>query len=770
MLILKPPYYNIDGVVVFSDHANERQWYFAPANPRITTKLDTVLDKEIPQISLIKYRGNAGTGGFLNFDVNLGFPEEKLDKVRTKIRALARLDEEPILAPVPISDGSVRLIMLGKASDDEEEEQGEGESESEGPKFVESITHAAKPSLYGDNQAIFSVALDKNGVQVIEDALKGELMPIGIVYSLEFHALRPAYNVSVVAEWDRVQHHFEESFGVDSIFVQAQIDEVVDELVEQQVIQINVDTFIPEGDEEDLTFTARRDRALNDFKDMVLQTFFSPSLEPISTDDDDDGVIGDLADATERLSLLAASGGMSAFIPAFSYKKIDITRIDKKSVNFNMSERSAVKRSIYPQAHLSGLFTLLRDADGEIELDRFVKEITLDDDWFERRTLDVRSLANFTNDKIASISLTAEYDGRPKSIQLAPESKQGEAAWNSLLQDGKMVREVDYQYRVSFDGVNSAERPAIIESPKMTTRGDISEVNPRGEELYYLDDITIGMRGNFPWDKYPSVELHLAYEDEAFGIDIKDSVVLKQENAEHLWRRFRMDKAKSAYQMKVVFRGAENDDHEMDWQELDQELFTIGNPRPNLRKVQVIPAVNWSNVSTLLVELSYLDGENGIREEQTMTFSQSTAAPKTFSAGLINPDLRIVHYRATIIWSNGAITRIPDSRTLENTIVVTPSMRGHRLIEVNANTSNFESKGVKKIELEMSFNDTDAGLSFTNKIKLTKSKDRGVFEFDYADENKRTYQVTQKNFFNNGMVQSIDHEDVNDDNLIVGVD
>jgi hypothetical protein len=767
MLILKPPYYNIDGVVVFSDHANERQWYFAPANPRITTKFDAVLDKEIPQISLIKYRGNAGTGGFLNFDVNLGFPEEKLNKVRRKIRALARLDEEPILAPVPVTDGSVRLIMLGKASDDE---PGEGGTEPEGPKFVESITHAAKPSLYGDNQAIFSVALDENGVQVIEDALRGELMPIGVVYSLEFHALRPAYNVSVVADWDRVQSHFEESFGVDSIFLQVGIDEVVDELVEQQVIQINVDTFIPEGDEEDLTFTARRDRALNDFKDMVLQTFFTPSLEPITTDEDDGGVIDDLADATERLSLLAATGGMSALIPAFSYKRVDITRIDKKSVNFNMSERSAVKRSIYPQAHLSGLFKLLRDSDGELELDRFIKEITLDDDWFKQRILDVRSLANFSNDKIASINLTAEYDGRPKSIQLAPETKKGEASWNSLLHDGKMVREIDYQYRVSFDGVNSAERPAIIESPKMTTRGDISEVNPRGEELYYLDDIIIGMRGNFPWEKYPSVELHLAYQDEAFGIDIKDSVVLIKDNAEHLWSRFRMDKAKSAYQMKVVFRGVDNDDHEMDWQELDQELFTIGNPRPNLRKVQVIPAVDWSVVSTLLVELSYLDGENSIRQEQTMTFSSSTSAPQTFSAGLINPDLRIIHYRATIIWANGAITRIPDSRTLENTIIVTPFMRGHRLIQVSANTSNFESKGVTKIELELSFNDTDAGLSFTNKIKLTKSKDSGVFEFDYANENNRVYQITQKNFFDNGMVQSIDHVDVNDDNLIVRVD
>ncbi len=768
MLILKPPYYNIDGVVVFSDHVNERQWYFAPANPRITTKLDKQLNIEIPQISLLKYRGNAGTGGFLNFDVNLGFSEDKLNKVRRKIREIARLDEEPILAPIPIVDGSVRMVMLGKASDDDPAE--EGTQDPSKPKFVEKISHAAKPSLYGDNQAIFSVALDENGVQVIEEALKGELMPMGIIYSLDFHALRPAYNVSVVADWDRMQHHFEQSFGVDSVFVQAQIEDVVDELIEQQVVQINVDTFIPEDDDEDLGFAARRDRALNDFKDMVLQTFFKPSLEPMDREKDEDDTLDKIVDATERLSSLAASGGVSESLPSFSFKRIDITRIDKKSLNFNMSERSAVKRSIYPQAHLNGLFTLLRDANGDVDITRFVKEITLDDDWFKRRALDVRSLANFTHDRIASINLTAEYDQRPKSVLLTPDSKDGTAQWNSVLQDNRMVRDVAYQYRVSFDGVNSAERPAIIESPMLMTRGDITEINPRGEELYFIDDIVIGTRKNFPWDKFPSIEVQLRYQDEDADINIQESVILDESKKEFAWQRFRMDKTKSAYQMKQIFRGIDNHDHELDWQELDAERYTIANPRPDQRKVQVIPAVDWANVLTVLVELSYRDAENDLRKDQTMTFSQAAAAPQTFSVGLINQDLRIVHYRATLIWQNGAVTRIPDSRTLEGNVIVTPFMKGHRLVEIQANTSNFSSQGIDKVELEVSFEDADAGLSFSNSFKLTKQKDTAVFEYDFADENKRHYSAKQKNFFDNGMVQTVDLGLVNDDHLIIKVD
>ena len=39
----------------------------------------------------------------------------------------------------------------------------------------------------------------------------------------------------------------------------------------------------------------------------------------------------------------------------FSYQKVDMTRIDKKTLNANISERTTARRSIYPQGHLSGI-------------------------------------------------------------------------------------------------------------------------------------------------------------------------------------------------------------------------------------------------------------------------------------------------------------------------------------------------------------------------------------------------------------------------------
>ena len=84
---------------------------------------------------------------------------------------------------------------------------------------------------------------------LVEESFDGVLMPIGVVFDLEFLALRPAFNVRVHADWDRVQPHFEERAEARLLFLSAEVDTIVDKLVEDQVIVIEVDNFVPEGEE-----------------------------------------------------------------------------------------------------------------------------------------------------------------------------------------------------------------------------------------------------------------------------------------------------------------------------------------------------------------------------------------------------------------------------------------------------------------------------------------------------------------------------------------
>jgi hypothetical protein len=212
----------------------------------VTQALDTTSGLMVPQIQVIKFRGSAGTGGFLNFDVDLGIDPNVLEEIRAEIESAENLREPPRLAPVPLIDGTVKMMLFDRQTGDTPPDS----EPSPALRFVLGISHSAKPSLYGDNQTAFSVQLSQQGVTAVEQAIQGELSPVGIVYALDYLALRPAYSVRLNVDWERVQEHMDETFGTDSIFFESQITEAVDKLIDERFIDLEVDTFIPEGEED----------------------------------------------------------------------------------------------------------------------------------------------------------------------------------------------------------------------------------------------------------------------------------------------------------------------------------------------------------------------------------------------------------------------------------------------------------------------------------------------------------------------------------------
>ncbi|MEN8443425.1 MAG: hypothetical protein ABG776_00270 [Cyanobacteria bacterium J06555_13] len=758
MLYLNAPFHIIEGVSVYADHADPLQFYYLPAIPKLTTEFDPVTEQLVPQLSLIKYRGDAGNGGFLNFGVDLAVEPDTLEEVRRQLQQLMRLRDTPRLAPVVVEDGSVRLLILGKQTPDETNGQASSQpggqsaggsssgsgADTDQPQFVIKIDQAAKPALYGDNQAIFSVQLDSAGVTVIEDSLKGELMPVGVVYSLDFLALREAFNVSIVAEWDRVQTHLQESFSAKAFFSSVEIDKVVDELIEDQVVKIEVDTFIPEG-EDSSGVLGRRNQAIADFKDMILDGFFKPSLDPIKENENK------FADTVDRLSQIAPAGGAR-----FSYKKVDVTRIDRKRMNLSMNERTTVRRSIHPQAHLKGLFRFLRDSEGEVDLSRFVREVTLDDPWFKNRETKARSLINFANDAVDSVNLTLHYGDQPKTIGLDPENPSGLASWNSLIEDQLMQREVRYSYRVNFKDVDTTERPGVLTSGELLTLGDQFEVNPRSEGLYYIDDIQLGVSDRFPWDVFTSVEVKVRYLDDPNQIKLTESFVLKQDTPEVTWKRFRLDRALDAFDYKVIYRGVDSHDREISWTTTDQERLTIANPTPKRRTVTVIPAVSWALVSMVFVDLTYQDEANDIWRTASLFFDKDTAKPQNFVVDLIDLAQRQVSYTIKILLMDNRLIEVPPSVTTIDKIFVRADMAGHRVIELQPEAVEFASRQVVRIEASLMYEDAEGGLHFADNFTFSSMRDRATFEYDYADVQKQAYYCKLKTIFTNGLATETD--------------
>ncbi len=770
MLFLQPPFHIIEGVAIFADHVNPRQFYFMPAMPQLSIVRDAVAGVDVPQLSLIKYRGNAGTGGFLSFEVNLGIAQERLDAIAVELTRIHRLREEPLLAPLILENGSVRMMILGAES---AAPAGGGNGAGAGvngagsdqpePRFVIKIQHAAKPALYGNNQAIFSVELDQNGVQLVEASLKGEMMPIGVVYSLDFLALRPAFTVKVKADWDRVQTRLEESFTTDILFFSSEVDTVVDKLIEEQVVVIDVDSFLPE-DENAGSWVGRRDQAVNDFKDMVLDSFFEPSVEPMKQEKDG---WDRFAETAERLALVGATGGWGG-VAKFGYVKRDLTRIDQKQLNLTMNERITVKRSIYPQANLRGLTRVLRDAAGNIDLSRFVSEVTLDDDWFSRRRLTAHALVDFDNDRVESVNVTLNYDGRVQTLRLTKEAASGSVEWNSVIRNGALLRPVEYEYRVNFKNVDTAERPGFVVSAGLQQIGDQFEISPRGERLYFMDDIQFGA-DTLDWARFPQVFIEVRYRDAAHGINLEENFILTREKPEASWKRFRLDPLLDDYEVRVTYLALDNGDIAIDWRRLNQERLMIRDPRPSRRSVQVAPAVDWRLVAMVVVELRYVDEQNGVDEQQTLSFfdSPEDRGPKTFVAKLADPEQRLVSYAATIILKDNRTLKHLPSMTASSLVVVTTNTVGHRIVTVRPPSMDFAARGLVRLEAELAAADPDAGLSFSDRFTFSSPKDVAYFEFDYASASRSKYSCKVLSVLDNGLVQERDLGSLDGNRLIL---
>lgn len=774
MIYLNPPFPMINGVSLMPDHQDPNFFYYLPLAPRLTELNDATTGQEVPQLQLLKFRGSAGDGGFLNFDCNVGVDSKVLDDVADELRSSLHLKQAPRLGPLPVVDGTVRLLLLGASTPEApplgskpSASGGSGSSSGSaaaaaaaaaGPKFVTRIDQSAHPALYGDNQATFSVSLDAAGVSVLEQALKGEMAPMGVVYSLDYLALRPAYKVTLHIDWDRVQKSLDEQFGANFIFFSSQIDTAVDKLVESRVIQMDVDTFVPEGD-DDASVISSRDRAVQEVRDMITNAFFQPSLDPTKTQPDGWDKATQFMESASRM---AATGGLGG---AFSYKKTDYTRIDKKMLDVTMNERTTVKRSIYPQGHLAGLFQVLRDQ--HMDINQFVVPVNLDDPWFQRRSVNVISRANFDDDSVTSLNVQLKYGDDGRSALLDPTHLTSKVDWASNLAGSAIQRDVSYQYTVSFKNIDGTQRPPSIDSPQLVTQADNLEIDPR--RLYSMVHVPI-TAVNFPWQKYSVVEVQTRYNDPANNLHEQQTFLLSSDKGSQDWRIFILNPQLTSFDYKLIYRGVDGHDLEKDWVTTEQQEIILHDPFPNKRKVDVVAAVSWDTVQNVFVDLSYDDPANGVSVENSLTFSKTAPAPQSFTAELRDPNQRRVAYDITILFNDGKMVQIPRSYTQDNRIFVRGDMHGHKIVTIRPQDgADFAGLQIKQVLVNLKYEDLGNGLSFNGQNTFTKPGDSASFEFDYVDPNLSKYSYQASVQLTNGMSRDADWQTSDAADLVIQV-
>lgn len=742
MLYLHPPYHVVDGITILPDHDDPRQFYYLPNAPRLAVRDAGDSGADVPQLQLLKYRGEAGTGGFLNLDVHLGLGEEELAGVRDELRQREDLDGEPRLGSLPVVDGTVRLMLFGARSGEGGEPAAGTDDGATGPQFVLRIDHAAKPALYGRNEAAFSVELGPEGVTALEEALKGEMSPIGIVYSLDYHALRPAYTVQVHADWKRVYDHMHSHFSAEALFSSVEIDRQVDELIENRHIQLDVDTFVPESEAgEDLI--ERRDQAVTEVQSMVTDAFFEPSIEPDTREEDSGDGGGGIGRTVDRLV---------GSLGSFRLKKQSYERIDKKRLDVSMRERTTVRRSIHPQGHLTGLFRVLRDQG--LSMDRFVRSVSLDDPWFQRRTVEVINRSDFEKDGIKSIQVELSYGGERRDLVLEAAGDRKTVEWPSIVEDGAVKPEVEYRYTVRFRSGDGAGRPVKMTSDENVETGQKAEIDTR--ELYGLAEVAV-VALDFPWQEYPAVEVELRYEDASNDLRQRANFRLSEEETEKVWPLFLLDRSNRTFRYRITYRAADHEDETTAWKTADGGDVTVRDPYPRHRELTVVAAFPWEEVQNVFVDLTYEDPDNDVCESRSLTFSGSSAAPSTVRFDLRDPNRRLVEYQATVVYGDGRVRKVPPSVTLERRIILTPDARGHRLVRLRPEPTSFDSVELERMEAELQYeNSDDPSLQREQSYTLRSKDDAAEFEYEYPEGGTEEYRYRVRYIYENGLSKSTD--------------
>src|SRR5438552_66844 len=194
----------LHGITLYRDYSNLNHYYYLPASPHLTREGGQ------PLFQLLIYRrditdnpafkeGDRLGGGFLTMTVDIGVPESTLQAIKGELPGAG--GGEISLTPVPFDNGSVRITALGATSGADPTDA------AAGPRFVEHILGSAKPSLYGDNRAVFSMEMSQEGALLMRASLTDPgATQIAIVYDLDYRGLMPAYRA-------KIKIHFEQSYS-----------------------------------------------------------------------------------------------------------------------------------------------------------------------------------------------------------------------------------------------------------------------------------------------------------------------------------------------------------------------------------------------------------------------------------------------------------------------------------------------------------------------------------------------------------------------------
>ena len=199
-------------------------YHYLPDRPRLAYKNGR------PQFSFLKYArvqetGEAGTaraqgGGIVHFLVTYG-----ADKGRVQAAEAALQENFPdarIAGPIIYRKGSFALIT----------------SFQEGNKTTTRTVAVGKAPLMEGQKAAVSMALTREGAELLWESFKTATPDISLVFDMQFAGVREPYEATLEADWSRISKHDQVKAGMKYAWFGADVDLLFQELRQDGAIKI----------------------------------------------------------------------------------------------------------------------------------------------------------------------------------------------------------------------------------------------------------------------------------------------------------------------------------------------------------------------------------------------------------------------------------------------------------------------------------------------------------------------------------------------------
>jgi hypothetical protein len=688
----------IEGHEVYGDTNDWTTFYVIPKNPRF--RLD---DHGKPVFKFVKYRfpvdrpdGKKG-GGYVFFDVAFYVTQDVQDKIRGVLQAGMTATGGPPpdikLASPPYLRGSANFLL--KNSDG---------------TLIQSVTGAAKPSLYGDNTAAYALELTPEGATFFEATMKGEGVGGVIVeYELTTSAALPPLTAHAWFHGSEFYSYFQQVDIDESMWSDDSYRETIREAAyssESTGVTVEMQFVLPEG--PDAT-TKLKDSIRASMRAQLEDAVTRKALKPI------DPVAADKRDLPDG---------------DFEHVIRDYSTTRDVFIDEWYSENGAMEWTIQPNGNVPNITTMTGPDGKPFRWEDYYVEVDLNDPFFKQLNVAIGVNADFANLPLHSVEVHLDYN-QGKTHQI------GEYAFRDADSQQKFASYIEndnwtYQwwYQVNYKGAAKTftSKPEKSDEKILTVNVDDLGILHADFEAGAID-----------WEQVSAVQI--AFEYPGRTVKVAETLVLTKASPKASVVKPIFEPRDKAYLYTITYQMADGREFAIPPQE-GVSARTIVNDVFQDKTVPIRVAGDLSFdpgddaakvIDEILLHVSYTDGD-GLSQTTDVSLNPDQSF-LDWKVPVVGVGDGIVAYSGLIKYHNGTTVEIPDTTPPQATILVGDVVASKSVVTVVADLLDFTQ--LKLVKVSLKHGDRAGDFVFRPDGEMTATfeldaKEKGAITYDWS--------------------------------------